>query len=117
MDTNFANRNSESKTKSHVKKNYELEAVLRSRNLKIFRICKQPRLNWKYEKFKWLAESEHHIFVDRKNISKQDQEIRKFNLPRHQKKERWGINHDKTNATYETTDARTATEEPPWNGQ
>ena len=28
-------------------------------------------------------------------------------LPKHQKKERWGTNKHKTNATYQTTDART----------
>ena len=31
----------------------------------------------------------------------------KHNFPRHQKKERRGTNSDKTNTTYETTDAQT----------
>ena len=40
-------------------------------------------------------------------------------LSRHQKEKRWGRNKDKANATYGTTDAqrRTATDQPPWNGQ
>ena len=39
-------------------------------------------------------------------------------LPKHQKKERWGTNNDKTNVIYETTDVRgTATEELPWHDQ
>ena len=33
--------------------------------------------------------------------------ITKLALPRHQKKERWGTNNDKTNVTYESTDSRT----------
>ena len=37
---------------------------------------------------------------------------------RNQKKERRGTKNDKTNATYETTPKkRSATKEPPWNGQ
>ena len=40
-------------------------------------------------------------------------------FPKHQKKERYGTNKEKTNATDETTDARrtTMTEKLPWNDQ
>ena len=46
--------------------------------------------------------------------------ITKHSLSEAPKQESWGTNKDSTNATYETTHAqkgRTATEEPPWNGQ
>ena len=44
------------------------------------------------------------------NISEDTQKTpqsRSTALPRHQMKERWETNNDKTNATYETTDAQT----------
>ena len=57
------------------------------------------------------------------NISNNTQAIpqpRKTIIPRHQRKERFRINKDRTNAIYKTVDKltyRSATEEPPWNGQ
>ena len=47
-------------------------------------------------------------FLD--NISEDTQEmpqLQSTSLPGHQKKERWGINKEKTNATHETIDAQT----------
>ena len=45
--------------------------------------------------------------------------VKKNSLHEHKKKDRWGKKRDKTNATYETTEAqrRTATTQPPWDDQ
>ena len=62
------------------------------------------------------------IWVICKGINEDNQEkpqSQSTAFTRHQRKERWGTNNDKTNVTYETYDTQTkttTTEETPWNG-
>ena len=47
------------------------------------------------------------VIITGKNISEDTQEMpqsRSTTFPRHQKKERWGINKDKTNTAFEITE-------------